>query len=302
MSITLTRNHCFLGLSDELAAQHFPDKDGPLDIQSECAVRLLARGSMSSSRDSGYDEIFTCRNRLVWSSHGRERMRVESSKCIVDAVLCAMVEDDASVSVLCVAEPTVLSIYGTEGDIHQHTLPSPVKRLWPTPAGLVVELAGHKPAHLIQNSITGLEEVTALTYSDPTAPLTAWQDQSVLFLSPDWPWAVTTSHQGRMVRIWCLKAFTGAASLGTQNCTTSIGAKFSFDQITQTPASVRSSRSRVRTTNDHIDPFIFSQFRSQMPCTASTIGAGKVRSLILLWLQARTFHMPAYSPYQQSSQ
>eukprot|EP00892_Ulva_mutabilis_P003696 jgi/Ulvmu1/1699/UM116_0012.1 len=280
MSITVTRNHQFLGLCDELAAQHFPDKDGPLDIQSECSVKLLTRGSMSSTSDSGCEEIFMCRNRLVWSCHGRERMRVESFKYIADAVLCAMVEDDASVNVLCVAEATTLSIYGTEGDIHQHTLQRPVKRLWPTPAGLIVEcgnVVASDGFFLIQNSITGLEEVKTVT-NDPLAPYCGWGGGRVLFLSPESPLAVimrpATSASGQVIQIWCLKAFPEGALLGKQNISTSIKGTSALDAHACTPA--RSSRSRVRTPDDHIDPSIFSQFLSHVPGTGSTIGAGKV--------------------------
>lgn len=277
MSTTITRNHCFLGLSDELAAQHFPDKDGPLDIPSECSVKLVARGSLSSSRDSGYEEIFTCRNRLVWSSHGRVRMRVEGSKCIADAALCPMIEDDASVHLLCMAEPTTLSIYGTEGDIHQHTLPSPVKRLWPTPAGLVVELADMKPAYLIQNSITGLEEITAITSPDAPGPAYAWDKDPILFLSPESPFAVTTRHNGRILRVWCLKAYPEGALPDKQSSSGAPGGKPFADMHSHTPASIYSNRSRVRTPDDHIHPSIFSPFRSQtLPGTGSTIGVGKV--------------------------
>lgn len=273
MSTTITRNHCFLGLTDELAAQHFPDKDGPLDIPTECAVKLVARGSLSSSRDSGYEEIFTCRNRLVWSSHGRVRMRVEASKCIADAALCPMVQDDASVHLLCVAEPTTLSIYGTEGDVHQHTVPGPVKRLWPTPAGLVVELADAKPSYLIQNSITGLEEITCITANDLGTPACAWGEDPILFLSPDSPMAVTKGRYDRLIRIWCLKAFPEGALPDKLSATTARGKPYADSQA-QTPGSVYSNRSRVRTPDDHIHPLIFSPFRS--PGTGSTTAEGKV--------------------------
>lgn len=277
MSTTITRNHCFLGLSDELAAKHFPYKDGPPDIQSECAVKFVARPSLSSSGESGYEEIFTCRNRLVWSCHGRVRLRVEASKCITDAALCPMIEEDSAVHLLCVAEPTTLSIYGTEGDIHQHTLPSPVKRLWPTPAGLVVELTDLKPAYLIQNSITGIEELTAVTSYDMTAQAYAWDQDDILFLCADSPLAVTTRHKGRVLRFWCLKAFPEGSLPDKHNSSLKTTGKPYAEANVHTPGSTYSNRSRLRTPDGHIHPFIFSQFRSQTGLgTGSTSGAGKV--------------------------
>ena len=182
MSLSITRNHGFLGLSDEQAALEFPDKDGRVDIQNECHVKLFPTSSLSSARDSGFEELFWCRNRLLWSSHGRERVRIETGKHVMDATLCPMLEDDASVPVLCVAEQTLLTIYTAEGDIHHHTLPHPVKRLWPTPGALIVEHHGNKPAHVVQNCITGVERLKAITSRDANVPLESWESpNSALF-------------------------------------------------------------------------------------------------------------------------
>ena len=59
MSLSIARNHGLLGLSDELAALEFPDKDGRVDVQTECHVKLFPTSSLSSARDSGFAVSYT---------------------------------------------------------------------------------------------------------------------------------------------------------------------------------------------------------------------------------------------------
>lgn len=278
MSLSITRNHGFLGLSDEQAALEFPDKDGRVDIQNECHVKMFPTSSLSSARDSGFEELFWCRNRLLWSSHGRERVRIETGKHVMDATLCPMLEDDASVPVLCVAEQTLLTIYTAEGDIHHHTLPHPVKRLWPTPGALIVEHHGNKPAHVVQNCITGVERLKAITSRDANVPLESWESQTVHFLSAESPFALTSSNS--VFRIWCLKAFPEGVLKSREQRQTKTG----FETGRSIPRSANPftapappTRSKVRTPKGNIQREIFSNFLSSgYPGTVSTVAPQQV--------------------------
>lgn len=300
MSVAVTRSHYFLGLSDELSALEFPDKEGKVDVQAECSVKLFPSRSLSSVRDSGYEELFSCRNRLLWSSCGRERVRIETNKHIVDSTLCPMVEDDASVPVLCVAEQTVLTIYTAEGDIHHHTLPSPVKRLWPTPAGLVVEHHNGKPAHIVQNCITGVERLNAITNRDVSTPLQSWESQTVHFMSADSAYALTSNADARAFQIWCLKAFPEGVLKRVEphgHRPPSARAQ-GLQRSPYTPTTPMSRRSRIRTPDGDIQPFIFSNFCSQsFPGTASTAGPQQVCSNITCTSPCGKAVLPSSSTY-----
>jgi Anaphase-promoting complex subunit 1 len=284
MSVAVTRNNYFLGLADEVAALEFPDKEGKVDVQAECAVKLFPSRSLSSARDAGYEELFSCRNRVLWSSFGRERVRIETNKHIVDSTLCPMVEDDASVPVLCVAEQTVLTIYTAEGGVHHHSLPSPVKRLWPTPAGLVVEHHSSKPAHLVQNCITGVERLKAISNRELSCPINSWESQTVHFMSADSAYALTAHADARTFQVWCLKAFPE----GVLKCVEPqwhrppSATPNGLQRSPCTPATPVSRQSRVRTPDGNIQSFIFSNFCSQtFPGTASTTGPQQV---CLMWI------------------
>lgn len=278
MSLSIARNHGLLGLSDELAALEFPDKDGRVDVQTECHVKLFPTSSLSSTRDSGFDELFWCRNRLLWSSHGRERVRIETSKYVVDATLCPMLEDDASVPVLCVAEQTLLTIYTVEGDIYHHTLPYPVKSLWSTPGALVVEHHGNKPAHVVQNCITGAERLKAITSSDASIPFESWESQTVHFLSAESPYALSCS--GSVFHIWCLKSFPEGVLMSREPRES----KGAFDAGPSFPrtasphtAPAPPTRSKIRSPEGNIQRGIFSNFLSSgFPGTVSTVAQQQV--------------------------
>jgi hypothetical protein len=277
MSLSVTCNHYFAGLSDELAGLQFSDKDGPVDVATECRIKLVSRGSLSSPHDDGRDELFTCRNRLLWSSKARERMRVETTKEIVDVELCSMVEDLDGEPLLCVAEPALLSIYSVEGDIHQHTVPSVVKRLWSSPAGLVVEGGAGKAVHIILNSINGLEKIKTLTSTDKRVSNDAWEDQIIHFVSTDTPCAVTANESATEYKVWCLKAFPEGSIIDQH--AEPMEARNALPYNTATPPTTSSTTSRIRTPKDHIQPFIFSPFRSgTFPGTGSTIANERVCS------------------------
>lgn len=276
MSLSITRNHGLLGLSDEQAALEFPDKDGRVDVQTECHVKLFPTSSLSSVRDTGFEELFWCRNRLLWSSHGRERVRIETSKHVLDATLCPMLEDDASVPVLCVAEQTLLTIYTAEGDIHHHTLPYPVKRLWPTPGALIVEHHENKPAHVVQNCITGVERLKAITSRDASIPLESWESQTVHFLSAESPYALTSSNS--VLHIWCLKAFPEGV-LKSREPRQSRSGFGTGHSLPRSPFSAPAppTRSKVRTPDGNIQREIFSNFLSSgYPGTVSTVAPQQV--------------------------
>jgi hypothetical protein len=276
MSLSIARNHGLLGLSDELAALEFPVKEGRVDIQTECQVKLFPTSSLSSARDGGFEELFWCRNRLLWSSHGRERVRIETSKHVMDATLCPMLEDDASVPVLCVAEQTLLTIYTAEGGIHHHTLPYPVKRLWPTPGALIVEHHEHHPAHVVQNCITGVERLKAITSRDSIVPLESWESQTVHFLSADSPHALTSRNS--VFRIWCLKAFPEGVLKSREPRQSRSGFESGRSMPRTAPTPTLPTRSKVRTPDGNIQREIFSNFLSSgYPGSVSTIAPQQVR-------------------------
>jgi hypothetical protein len=279
MSVAICARHYFLGLSDELAVRNRDksNEDSDADISAEARIKLYPRPTMSSEQDHGIDQLFHCRKHLIWSSENRERVRFEASGPIADAELCCFAEEPAS-WVLCVSEPGLLSMYSTDGDLHEHALKLPVRALWPTPVGVLAESFEGIPAQVATHMIGGLQRVRALNCDNicgiDKGGTYAWEDERVLFTHPSTPVAVTSDSSISALRIWCLKAFPegvlpdpadpfpapAATSAGTPSM----------------PPSAMSSTSRVRTPEDHIQAHVFTAYRSGEPGTASTWMADKV--------------------------
>ena len=275
--------HFCLGLSDELAVRNRDklNNEADVDISAEARVKLYAHLTLSSARDHGCDQLFFCRKHLIWSTENRERLRFEASGPIADAELCILAEE-SSAAVLCVSEPGLLSMYTTDGDLHEHTLKHPVRSLWATPAGLLVEGFEGVAAQLATHAIGGPQPVRAIKCDQIASAREgvpyAWQDERILFAHPSTPVAVTSDAAVSAFRIWCLKAYPegDAADVAPASRRTPTNA-------TGTPAmppSAMSSRSRVRTPEGHIQAHVYTAYRSGDPGTASTWGNTKVRSLV----------------------
>jgi hypothetical protein len=294
MSVVVRSRHYFLGLSDELAVRNGDQStdETDLDISAEARVKLYPRWSLSSARDHGCDQLFHCRKHLVWSTEHRERLRFEASGPITDAELCPFAEESAC-TVLSVSEPGLLTMYTTDGDLQEHSLKLPVRSLWPTSVGVLVEGFEGSPAQLATHLISGPQPVRAVHCAHVAsqshanaaaagAATYAWENERVLFTHACTPFAVTSAASVSAVRIWCLKAFpegelapppppvaTGAAA-ATPRAGRPVGTPV-------VPPSALSSKSRVRTPEGHTQPHVFTAYRSGEPGTASTWAQPKAR-------------------------
>ena len=277
MSVLLNERHFFLGLSDELAtiSRGKAESDTP-DISLEARVKLYPRQALSTLREHGSDQLFFCRKHLVWSTEHRERVRFEASGPIVDAELCPFAEEPAD-QVLCVAEPGLLSMYSTDGDLHEHSLKSPVRALWPTPIGIIVEGFEGVPAQLATHMISGLQPLRTMNADrggNAAAGAATWAADRILFAHASTPIVVTSDEAISNLRIWCLKSFP-------EGTLRSVAGMLPQDlPATATPVmppSAVSSKSRVRTPDDHIQAHVFTAFRSAEQRTASTWVQEQVR-------------------------
>jgi hypothetical protein len=307
MSVVVSAKHFFLGLSDELAVRSREQTEGnaSVDISAEARIKLRPRWALSSPRDHGIDQLFHCRKHLVWSTEHRERLRLESAGPISDAELCTLVEDSAA-TVLCVAEPGLLTMYSTDGDLQEHASKTPVRALWATPVGMLIEGFDGMHAQLVTHMISGPQSLRAVNCArlrtgagaDPMSAAVAapgsaaaalahyaWERERVLFTRSDTPIAVTSDLDLCALHIWCLKAFpeselTAAATPGRQH-----GGAHSTPRrwrASATPGlstSALSSQSRVRTPEGHTQPHVFHAYRSGDIGTASTWMHDPVRAV-----------------------
>ena len=136
----------------------------------------------------------------------------------------------------------------------------------------------NKPAHVVQNCITGVERLKAITSRDANIPLESWESQTVHFLSAGSPYALTSSDS--VVRVWCLKAFPE----GVLKSREPQQSKSGFETGRSMPRSAGMftapappTRSKVRTPEGNIQQEIFSNFLSSgYPGTVSTVAPQQV--------------------------
>jgi hypothetical protein len=280
MSVRIRARHFCSGLSDELSVRNRKDTtiDRDVDICAEARLKLYTRQTLSSSQDNGFDQLFHCRKHLVWSTENRERVRFEASGPIVDAELCRFAEERAS-TILCVSEPGLLSMYSTDGDLQEHTVKQPVRSLWSTPVGLLVEGFEGIAAQMATHMISGLQPLRTvnggkLPWVQEGHPY-AWEHERILFLDASTPLAVTSDQNITSIRIWCLKTLPeGALGLPTA---THLTAPVWSPVETPFPLSAISNGSRIRTPDGNIHSLAFTAFRSGDIGTSSTWAREKVR-------------------------
>lgn len=293
MSVAITARHYFLGLSDELAVKareqgETADENG-VDIAAEARVKLYPRRALSSPQAASPDEIFFCRRSLVWSAVHRERLRFDAAGPISDAELCSLCEE-APGQVLCISEPGLLSMYSPAGDLHEHTLKQPVRALWSTPAGLLIEGFDGVAAQLATHLITGPQQLRTLDCTHARAAADgaayAWQDERVLHAHECTPVVVTSDPDTlTAIRIWCLKAYPEqdvppAATQGRGSMTPlqfrspTLAGALSTPPM---PPSAMSSKSRVRTPDGHTQAHVFTAYRSDIN-TGSSWGQTQARA------------------------
>jgi hypothetical protein len=278
MSVRIRAQHFCLGLSDELSVRNRKDTaiDQDVDICAEARLKLYTRQTLSSPQDNGFDQLFHCRKHLVWSTENRERVRFEASGPIVDAELCRFAEEKAC-TILCVSEPGLLSMYSTDGDLQEHTVKQPVRTLWSTPVGLLVEGFEGSAAQMATHIISGLQPVCAvvrgkLPHIQEGEPY-AWEHERILFLDAATPLAVTSDQSMNSVRIWRLQALPEEALASPPLTATPV--PFG-SPATPLSLSAFSSGSRIRTPEGNIHSLAFTAFRSCDVGTGSTWAHDKV--------------------------
>ena len=307
MTVLVRERHYLLGLSDELSVRKRggPAADSNLDISAEARVKLYPRQALSSARDHSADQLFHCRKHLVWSAEGRERVRFEAAGPIVDAELCRFAEEQAC-AVLCVAEAGLFSMCSIDGDLLEHSVKQPVRALWSTPVGVLVEGFEGAAAQYATHMISGLQPVRAVncgTLVDAGGAY-AWERERVLFADACTPLCVTADEEIASVRIWCLRAFSEAKFPEQAGVA---GGKApappaSTPRPSALPHTPLASGSRVRTPDGNIQPHVFTAYRSSDPGTASTWRRDRVRSRICaVTLAPGLLAVPTYPTCYQSA-
>lgn len=146
------------------------------------------------------EEIYIQNNRLVWSCSGVVRKQFTTGQNITKAAWVHFAET-GSHPLLCMLQPTLLTIYSLGGELHSVPLACKFTQIWPLPRGLILAGSSQVSPCLVTHPLEALQAMPVQGHgSMHSHDNVLWTSTAVPYMAT---WCPIPRSAGQVCSYWC---------------------------------------------------------------------------------------------------